>query len=206
MFFRWVRIFVAHFLGKRNLEVYSAQLISLSAEGRHPAQRPEIKVLAVSSELYLLPAWEDFKKVIQDALMDTPADDVAKIIEKLHDKVISEKGLNSDVKRTLHILRKVLTKEKKTHVLSMHCEAVVAALLESRRHQSALSTGSIDTGSTDTGSTDYKFMAEFTKVLPSRLVLERKNFHHVFLELGQRWYGIGNKIMLPCLLGTFPSS
>lgn len=196
MFFRWVRIFVAHFLGKRNLEVYSAQLISLSAEGRHPAQRPEIKVLAVSSELYLLPAWEDFKKVIQDALMDTPADDVAKIIEKLHDKVMSENGLNPDVKRTLHILRKVLTKEKKTHVLSMHCEAVVAALLESRRHQSALSTG----------STDYKFMAEFTKVLPSRLVLERKNFHHVFLELGQRWYGIGNKIMLPCLLGTFRSS
>jgi hypothetical protein len=60
MFFGWVRTFVAHFLGKRNLEVHTVQLASAGFN-----KRPEIRVLAVNSEQYRVPSWEEFEKVIR---------------------------------------------------------------------------------------------------------------------------------------------
>ena len=127
MFFGWVRTFVAHFLGKRNLEVYTIQLASVDLN-----KRPEIRVLAVNSEQYRVPSWEEFEKVIQSALVDTSEKDSADIIRSLKEKVTSGKGLAPDAKRSVFFLKEIIEKrQKETCNLLMHCEAVVAALLES---------------------------------------------------------------------------
>ena len=127
MFFGWVRTFVAHFLGKRNLEVYTIQLASIDLN-----KRPEIRVLAVNSEQYRVPSWEEFEKVIQSALVDTSEKDSADIIRSLKEKVTSGKGLAPDAKRSVFFLKEIIEKrQKETCNLLMHCEAVVVALLES---------------------------------------------------------------------------
>ena len=150
MFFGWVRLFVGHFLGKRNLEVYTAQLASV-----HLNERPEIRVFAVSSEIYQVPAWKEFKKVIQDALVDTPIEETAKIIRILQERVDSGVGLNSEAQQSVNGFRLIMTQKKETWTLIMHCEAVVAALLEFRKDRPTVS-------STDPESS---FLAELSKVL-----------------------------------------
>ena len=87
MFFGWVRTFVAHFLGKRNLEVHTARLASVNLNNR-----PKIRVLAVNSEQYWVPAWEEFEMVIRNALLDTSEKDKDNIIRALREKIISGKG------------------------------------------------------------------------------------------------------------------
>jgi hypothetical protein len=82
MFFGWVRLFVCHFLGKRNLEVYTAQLARAELNKLH-----EIKIFAVNTELYRVPDWNEFVTIIQKALKDTPVNDVTTIIETLRDRV-----------------------------------------------------------------------------------------------------------------------
>lgn len=166
MFYGWVRTFVAHFLAKRNLEVYTAQLASYGVN-----KRPEIKVFAVNSEKYRMPTWEDFEVVIQNALVDTSVEDTAKIIKIVKEKVTSGKGLGA-ANRSLHIFRNAIEggKKKKDHYsLIMHCEAVVAALLDYRRshNQSMVSSTSTDPEST--------ILAELSKVLG--LVPECEFFH-----------------------------
>lgn len=163
MFFGWVRTFVAQFLGKRNLEVYTAQLASVDLN-----KRPEIRVFSVNSELYRVPAWKEFEKVIQNALVDTSENDTAEIIRSLLEKVTSRKGLKPEAQRSVGFFRKIVEQERKTCVLLMHCEAVVAALLESRRSQPTVS-------STDPESNDYDILAELSEVLG--FVPESENFH-----------------------------
>jgi hypothetical protein len=124
MFFGWVRTFVAHFLGKRNLEVYSARLASLENK------RPEIRVFAVNSELYRVPSWEEFENVIRNALQGTSDSEKNQIIRNLQEKVSSGKGLKHEAVRLLSIFRRMMKGELKTYSLYMHCEAVIAALLE----------------------------------------------------------------------------
>jgi hypothetical protein len=129
MFFGWVRTFVAHFLGKRNLEVYTAHLASANINNR-----PQIKVLAVNSEQYRVPSWGEFEKVIRDALLDISEEDKGDIIEALRNKIITGKGLAPDADRSLFFLREIIeNRHKETCNLIMHCEAVVAALLESQK-------------------------------------------------------------------------
>jgi len=124
VFFGWVRTFVAHFLGKRNLEVYTARLASI--ENR----RPEIKVFAVNSELYRVPAWDEFENVIKNALQGPSDSEKDQIILNLREKVSSGKGLNSDAIRLLRTFRSIMKGELETYSLYMHCEAVIAALLK----------------------------------------------------------------------------
>jgi hypothetical protein len=126
-FFGWVRTFVAHFLGKRNLEVYTVQL-SLASFNK----RPEIRVLAVNSEQFRVPTWGEFQTVICNALANTTEEDKVKIITILTEKVSNGKGLAPDAYRHVSFLRSIITKERqdKTYNVIMHCEAVVVALLE----------------------------------------------------------------------------
>jgi hypothetical protein len=162
MFFGWVRLFVAHFLGKRNLEVYTARLALVKLN-----KRPEIKVFAVGSDVYQMPSWEDFKTVIRNALVDSPEEETAKIIENLREKAIHGKGLNSDAQRALSFLRNVIlgNQDRTTCILRMHCEAVVATALLPLPEES----------STDRS---YDILVKFSQVLG--LVPECENFHSCF--------------------------
>lgn len=180
MFFGWVRTFVAHFLGKRNLEVYTARLASFENK------RPEIRVFAVNSELYRMPTWKEFENVIRDALLDTSDSEKGRIIHNLRARASSGDGLKPDAIRLLRTFRSIMDGELKTFSLYMHCEAVIAALLECNQD------------SDDT-------LANLSKVLGLTVCLNVKIFIYVFPEFGQG-YSFGFKTMLPCLLGTFPSS
>jgi len=130
MFFRWVRTFVAHFLGKRNLEVHTARLASVGLN-----KRPQIRVLAVNSEQYRVPSWEEFEKVIRNALLDISEEDKGNIIKVLREKIISGRGLEPEATSSLFFLRKIIVNHRdETCSLLMHCESVVAALLESQKN------------------------------------------------------------------------
>ena len=132
MFFGWVRTFVAHFLGKRNLEVHTARLASVNLNNR-----PQIRVLAVNSEQYRVPSWGEFEKVIWNALLDTSEEDKGNIIRALKDKIISGKGLAPEAasSRSVFFLRNIIAnRHDKTCNLLMHCESVIAALLESQKN------------------------------------------------------------------------
>ena len=149
MFFGWVRLFVAHFFGKRNLEVYTAQLAQAKLN-----YRPEIRIFAVSSELYQVPEWKEIEMVIRNALKDTTEEDATKIIQTLRERVtVSGSGkMTPEAYYSLRHFRKMLGKQKKTWSLYMHCETVVAALLDYQRTVS----------STDQES---DILAELSKVL-----------------------------------------
>jgi hypothetical protein len=144
---------VANFLGKRNLEVYTARLTAAKVN-----KRTEIRVFAVSSELYQVPAWECFEKVIKDALVDTLEKERDKIIRTLLDRVTSGKGLRQEARRSVIFFQKIVKEEMKTCSLIMHCEAVVAALLESRLGQPTVP-------STDLESKDNRILAQLSEVL-----------------------------------------
>jgi hypothetical protein len=130
MFFGWVRLFVAHFLGKRNLEVYTAQLAQVELN-----HRPEIRIFAVSSELYQVPEWKEIEMVIRNALKDTTEEDATEIIQTLRERVmVSGSGrMTPEAYYSLRHFRQMLGKQKKTWSLYMHCETVVAALLDYQR-------------------------------------------------------------------------
>jgi hypothetical protein len=130
MFFGWVRLFVAHFFGKRNLEVYTAQLAQVKLN-----HRPEIRIFAVSSELYQVPEWKEIEMVIRNALKDTTEEDATKIIQILRERVtVSGSGrMTPEAYYSLRHFRQMLGKQKKTWSLYMHCETVVAALLDYQR-------------------------------------------------------------------------
>lgn len=129
-FFGWVRTFVAHFLGKRNLEFYTAQLAFVKLN-----MRPEIRVFSVSSETYQIPAWEEFENVIRRALRDSSEEEATEIIRNLRDKVTTGKGLKPDARRSVAFIRRIMEGLEKKCTLIMHCEAVTAALLEFRASQ-----------------------------------------------------------------------
>jgi hypothetical protein len=150
MFFGWVRTFVACFLGKRNLEVFTARLVS--GQLNH---RPEIRVFSVSSQLYRVPTWEEIEKVIKDALGDTSETDTDKIIQILRDIATGKTTLAPGTRHCqgVNILRQIVENLGEPIVLRMHCEAVLAALLEVRRD-----------GSTSTDS-ETKALVELSEVL-----------------------------------------
>lgn len=193
MLFRWVRLFVSHFLAKRNLEVYTVNL----AKNLEHNPRPEIRIFALRGEHYKVPAWEEFEKVIRDALMDTSKEDAAIIIRNLKDKVIGGKGLKQEAytSNTIKNFRRIMEGQQATYFLYMHCEAVVAALLYWQTRARTASSTLTDA--------ECKTLSEFSKVLG--FVLNVKFSINVFPGLGQQ-HGFGFKILLPCLLGTFPSS
>lgn len=143
---------MAHFLGKRNLEVYTARLASVKLN-----ERPRIRVFAVNNECYRVPTWKEFEKVIRDALVDTSEKETDEIIHNLREKVITGKGLNQDAVRSIAQFRQFVQQEVETCDLRMHCEAVVAALLVSRRSQPM-------EYSTEQES-NYKYLAELSEVL-----------------------------------------
>jgi hypothetical protein len=153
-FFRWVRTCVAHFLGKRNLEVYTARLASVKLN-----KRPEIRVFSVRGETYLVPAWNKFEDVIRNALTDTSEKDATEIIRNLRDKITTGKGLNSEAQRSVGLMGRIIKHKQATCTLIMHCEAVIAAILESGN------------------------FAKLSEVLLFSLYLNMKIFTHVFPEL-----------------------
>ena len=99
MFFGWVRSFVACFLGKWNLEVFMTRLASNEIH-----EWPKIRVYSVSSQLYLMPTWEEFQRVIKDALVDILEKDVNKLIQCLWGIVISRTKLNSEAQHFVNTL------------------------------------------------------------------------------------------------------
>jgi hypothetical protein len=173
------------------LEVYITRLAS--AQGNADNNRPEIKVFAVSSQNYQFPSWEGFEKVIRDALVDTTVEDATKIIEILREKIEHGKGLNSDARRALGSLRRMMNREQsqaqKPFTLGMHCEAVIAALLDFRRSQSE-------------SSTDPKAnnLTELSKVL--NFVPQCENFHSRLPRTSPKiWFRFQNYVAL--LAGNF---
>ena len=130
-FFGWVRTFVAHFLGKRNLEVYASRLALANIN-----KRPDIRVFAVNCGVYRLPSWIELEKVIGDAL-DTSEMVTANIIRNLRE---SSTTLKPELKHTLRLFRDIVEGKEETCELIMHCEAVVMALLKSRQGQPAVAS------------------------------------------------------------------
>jgi hypothetical protein len=183
-FYRWINIFVAHFLAKRTLEYHSARIFEAHP---HNFAKSKIKILAVKSEDYKVPHWDQFKRVIREALTDVTETEVDSIINTLEEKVKAKKD-------RLHFFCKVMECEVKSMTLRMHCEAVFAALLEARYR--AESSASNDA--------DLKTLAKFFKVLG--LVSRCKNASfHIFPDLAGG-YGFSFQIVLPRLLGAFQSS
>ena len=192
MFNRWVTIFVAHFLAKRTLEFQSARIFQASPD---TFKKPEIKILAVKSEEYLVPSWDKFRSIIRNAFTVKDSDDtVERIIATLETKVIKGVGLSPDAKRSLDVFRKIVEDKLEFYKLRMHCEAVLAALLEAR-NQAQLKS-----------SSDTETLTKFFKVLQVGLAcLDVKCFIHIFSGLAGR-YDFSFQIVLPRLLGTLQSS
>ena len=130
---------MGHFLGKRNLEVYTVRLPH--------KERPKINVFAVNSELYRAPTWDKFKGVIRASLGDTSEQDADKIINSLHEIAIGEKKLEPAAQRSLYLFQGMVTRETETCALYMHCEAVVAALLQLGCNQPTVSCTNPDSKS-----------------------------------------------------------
>ena len=66
--------------------------------------------------------------------MDTSEKDKGNIIRALREKIISGKGLAAEAARSVFFLRKIIENgHEETCNLLMHCESVVATLLESQK-------------------------------------------------------------------------
>ena len=65
--------YVAHFLAKQTLEFQSAQIFWVQPEN---FRKPKIKILAVDSEDYEVPPWDQFKCVVWEALVGTEKDHI----------------------------------------------------------------------------------------------------------------------------------
>lgn len=186
-FNRWVTIFVAHFLAKRTLEFQSSRIFMASP---NTFKKPKFKVFAVNSEDYSVPPWEEFKRVIREALPEK--DNVNDIITTLEDSCNRCKG---DVRTSLRLFLDIKDGKKKTLRLRMHCEAVFAALLEIRKRAQSKSPAVTDM---------FVEQTEIFKVL-GLVCLDVKYFIHTFPALAAR-YDFSFQIVLPRLLGTFQSS
>ena len=193
-FNRWVSIFVAHFLAKRTLEYQSAQIFKASPD---LFKKPEIKIFAVMSEDYSVPSWDQFKQVIGDAftIMDEKAT-IDRIITTLEDRVKDGYGLTREARRSLNDFRRIITGDLEIYNIRMHCEAVLAAILDAQRSRVSQSSDS------DT-MTKLGIMCEISKVLVVCLYV--KPFILIFPDLGAR-YDFSFQVVLPCLLGAFQSS
>jgi hypothetical protein len=190
-FFRWVTIFVAHFLAKRTLEYQSARIFQVSP---NTFKKPKIKIFAVNSEEYTVPSWKDFKRVIQEASADK--DKVDDFITALEEGIREGSMLKGDAPRHLATIKRILEGNMPTIRLRMHCEAVFAALLEIRQRVQSQSKSPADT--------DFKELAKFFEVL-GLVCLDVECFIHTFPDLAAR-YDFSFQIVLPRLLGTFQSS
>jgi hypothetical protein len=153
-FNRWVTIFVAHFLAKRTLEYQSARVFDTSPK---EFKKPQIKILAVSSEEYLLPTWDRCKLVIREAFTNEGELLVDQIITTLEDRVKNKVGLRSEAHRSLGKIRAIMEGQPITFKLRMHCEAVLVALLEARQQAK------------DSGDTKWKGLAKFYEVFVLRV-------------------------------------
>ena len=109
------------------LEFQSAQIFQAQPEN---FRKPKIKILAVESENYEVPLWDQFKHVNREALVGTDEDHINSIITTLEEKVTKQHGLAPKTMHGLHCLRGIIDGTMKTCHLCMHCEAVFAALLE----------------------------------------------------------------------------
>ena len=125
----------------------------LASNGIH--ERPEIRVYSVGSQLYLMPTWEEFQRVIKDALVGISEKDVNKLIQRLRGIVISRTKLNSEARRFVNTLRRIVKRSSDTFVLRMHGEAVIAALREFRYRQSTVSST----------NPEFQILSELSKVL-----------------------------------------
>jgi hypothetical protein len=152
-FRRWAMIFVAHFLAKRTLEVHSARFFQAFP---NDFTRPKIKILAVKSEEYRVPTWEEFKRVIREALTNVDEEEAETIIKTLEMRVKGEgkRLLGKETQYGLTFIKKCMEGGIRSCVLRMHCEAVFAALLDARSRVP-----------TDTDTDELKTMAEISKVL-----------------------------------------
>ena len=117
MWVTWVTIFVAHFLAKRMLEFQSARIFQAQPEN---FRKPKIKILAVESEIYEVPPWDQFKHVIREALVDMEEVDIKRIITALEEKVMKQYGVAPETAHGLHLLRGIIDGTMKTCHLCMH--------------------------------------------------------------------------------------
>lgn len=148
----------------------------------------------MSTENYIVPAWDEFKRVIRDAF--TVNDDTVEvIITTLEDKVknSAKVGLSYEASTSLAIFRRIVNDNMETIKLGMHCEAVFAALLEARSRASSADTG-----------TNLESLAKFSKVF-GLVCLDVKCFIYIFPDLEIR-YDFSFQTVLPHLLGTFQNS
>ena len=163
-FNRWVTISVAHFLAKRTLEFHSARIYQCT--GTHTFEKPRIKIFAVSYEDYLVPTWDEFKRVIREAFTVDDKSDVDAIISTLEKRATSKTGIRAEAYRSLYLIRQFMEGSRKTYKMRMHCEAVLAALLVAKQ-----------------SSSDTDPLAKFYKVL-GLACLDVKSFIHIFQNLG----------------------
>lgn len=119
--------------------------------------KPEIKILAVKTEAYVVPTWDEFKHVIRGAVSDWDEGTVDHAIATLEKTVKYGIRLAPEARRSLNAFRKIMEGGMATFKLRMHCEAVFAALLEARDR--AQSKPSADTDTTS------ETLANFFKVL-----------------------------------------
>ena len=117
MWVSWVMIFVAHFLAKQTLEFQSARIFQVQPEN---FRKPKIKILAVESEIYEVQPWDQFKHVIQEALVDVEEDHINSIITALKEKVTKQHGLAPETVHGLHLLGGIIDGTMKTCHLCMH--------------------------------------------------------------------------------------
>jgi hypothetical protein len=157
-FNRWVTIFVAHFLAKRSLEYQSARVFDASPEN---FKKPQIKILAVNSEEYIVPPWDRFKLVIREAFTNESEIFVDQIITTLEERVKNKVGLRPEAHNSssLHRIRGIMEGNPRspTLTLRMHCEAVLLALLEARQQAQ------------DSADTKWEGLAKFYEVFVLRV-------------------------------------
>jgi hypothetical protein len=166
-------MFVAHFIAKRMLEFQIGRLFQAVPDS---FQKPKIKILAVNSEVYTVPPWSEFQRVIREALTGASKDDVESIITILEDKFMNGTGLikGAQTSQRLMQIKRIMNGTEPSLILRMHCEAVFAALLEARRQVQSKSSESV----ADMIDTGLERMAEIFKVLG--FVSRCKIFHSYF--------------------------
>ena len=151
-FNRWITIFVAHFLAKRTLEVHSTKIFQNSLGS---FQKPKFRILAVKSDEYLVPPWDEFKHVIQEALKGYTEEHVDNVSSVLQQKVREKVDMRV---HSVQLFWEIMNGKKESVILRMHCEAVFAALLEARER--------VDSNSPeDADLNDLKGLSNFYKVI-----------------------------------------
>lgn len=136
--------------------------------------KPKIKILAVNSEGYVVPPWDEFKRVIRSALPLGVSERLIDSMEKAADSSHGF-GLSNEASRKLDLFRSVVKGELEIYNLRMHCEAVFVALLDVRgRHGRHSNSSAIDRDS------EFKTLVEISKVLG--VVFRCKIFRLIFFQ------------------------